>query len=115
MCRDVGVGWWWNCMVMCSVTCILAACYFLCRRRSPRATRTDTLIPYTTLFRSFGVACLGGGDGQGDGKATVRGRRHPLPGGPGDGCRRIQRQRSEEHTSELQTLMRISYAVFWLQ
>src|SRR3546814_9464137 len=82
------------------------------RRRPPRATRTDTLFPYTTLFRS-------------------RDPRHDLldkllsPTAPadiityvvdvdfysGDDCF----ARSEEHTSELQSLMRISYAVFCLK
>src|SRR3546814_4492299 len=68
-------------------------------RRPPRSTRTDTLFPYTTLFRSIG----------------------PLPRQPDrkvrreGGRQRIQRQRSEEHTSELQSLMRISYAVFCLK
>src|SRR3546814_3050895 len=96
-------------------------------RRPPRSTRTDTLFPYTTLFRSpFG---------------------HPLPAALGEGtsidgggCRHSERwcsnapaidaaaalgqangtvppsvARSEEHTSELQSLMRISYAVFCLK
>src|SRR3546814_7029651 len=67
-------------------------------RRPPRSTRTDTLFPYTTLFRST----WGGGGGH-----AVRGRT-ALPDGPKAG-------RSEEHTSELQSLMRISYAVFCLK
>src|SRR3546814_9780788 len=89
-------------------------------RRPPRSTRTDTLFPYTTLFRSFG--CLGlttilsGGllwqslqsrvvpyvvevDRLGEARAVS----------PADTA-----SRSEEHTSELQSLMRISYAVFCL-
>src|SRR3546814_1353791 len=75
-------------------------------RRPPRSTRTDTLFPYTTLFRS-------------------RLFRHPLSGslrrqrtGPDrlrDPCRGMRPVRSEEHTSELQSLMRISYAVFCLK
>src|SRR3546814_6295515 len=116
-------------------------------RRPPRSTRTDTLFPYTSLFRSLraaggraacgaeapgrgGTALPGGptaeGDlplqarpGAGDGlqqpaeeaaPAPARGHRRlpegsqPAPGG-----------RSEEHTSELQSLMRISYAVFCLK
>src|SRR3546814_2516361 len=77
-------------------------------RRPPRATRTDTLFPYTTLFRS------------GMGKAwRDRGALH-RPGAAGDGAgdgqrHRFQTLRSEEHTSELQSLMRISYAVFCLK
>src|SRR3546814_9209052 len=66
-------------------------------RRPPRSTRTDTLFPYTTLFRSSGASL------QSDGRAGRTGR-----------CR-TPRRRSEEHTSELQSLMRISYAVFCLK
>src|SRR3546814_7174832 len=95
-------------------------------RRPPRSTRTDTLFPYTTLFRSrvqplvqpqplpvhHRVRAV-------DRAAGVRGlvfvvQRHPLAldllaGGV------LAQQRSEEHTSELQSLMRISYAVFCLK
>src|SRR3546814_9567134 len=80
-------------------------------RRPPRSTRTDTLFPYTTLFRSpgehalqpardeTGAQRLGGGLGQSD---------------LSDGTH-VHPPRSEEHTSELQSLMRISYAVFCLK
>src|SRR3546814_9648726 len=71
-------------------------------RLPPRSTRTDTLFPYTTLFRSDDRGC---GDSR---VAADPGRielHHP-------GTRKI---RSEEHTSELQSLMRISYAVFCLK
>src|SRR3546814_16583761 len=73
--------------------------FFLMIRRPPRSTRTDTLFPYTTLFRSdrFRV-----------GRAR---RRHPDLGR----AVAAARLRSEEHTSELQSLMRISYAVFCLK
>src|SRR3546814_4077364 len=64
-------------------------------RRPPRSTRTDTLFPYTTLFRSL-VEVAGNLEGE------------PLPGPRGQ----LWQERSEEHTSELQSLMRISYAVF---
>src|SRR3546814_6554456 len=69
-------------------------------RRPPRSTRTDTLFPYTTLFRSQLTA--------------------PMPGKVvqvlvAEGARVEKGQRSEEHTSELQSLMRISYAVFCLK
>src|SRR3546814_7170462 len=93
-------------------------------RRPPRSTRTDTLFPYTTLFRSL--------------RLLRRGRlsRHPcrdprlgdrhgrcrdhwlLPAGSGGadrGAAADRAVRSEEHTSELQSLMRISYAVFCLK
>src|SRR3546814_3221016 len=74
-------------------------------RRPPRSTRTDTLFPYTTLFRSL-LADL---------SPAVPDRladRRPV-GGRGRLWRRPGR--SEEHTSELQSLMRSSYAVFCLK
>src|SRR3546814_8373692 len=93
-------------------------------RRPPRSTRTDTLFPYTTLFRSLGNL---GGLGQCLRQRFPRSGPHQAglpPGGravpPGAGgsrkllCSRHQ-WRSEEHTSELQSLMRISYAVFCLK
>src|SRR3546814_11798604 len=83
--------------------------FFLMIRRPPRSTRTDTLFPYTTLFRSTG------------GPVSYR-HREPPQGGvaiqPGLDCfvaARLAMTRSEEHTSELQSLMRISYAVFCLK
>src|SRR3546814_18296979 len=86
--------------------------FFLMIRRPPRSTRTDTLFPYTTLFRSrcFDVQIEAGTDRE--------------PGNPARGCDRgggrsdpgrSGVERSEEHTSELQSLMRISYAVFCLK
>src|SRR3546814_8084237 len=93
-------------------------------RRPPRSTRTDTLFPYTTLFRSFTRQLLDlAGD---DGKAgtmlagargfdpRVDGQKVGLLGDLGDGGDDLA-DRSEEHTSELQSLMRISYAVFCLK
>src|SRR3546814_4637015 len=88
---------------------------FLMIRRPPRSTRTDTLFPYTTLFRSTvvrdpPVAAVGTGlDVPAEsGGAAMLDRRHDLE--------LVQAQmRSEEHTSELQSLMRISYAVFCLK
>src|SRR3546814_8066640 len=86
-------------------------------RRPPRSTRTDTLFPYTTLFRSIRRHRASGrraylAAGQEELGLSGRDRRaglsRPLP--PQDG-----RGRSEEHTSELQSLMRISYAVFCLK
>src|SRR3546814_1292663 len=109
-------------------------------RRPPRATRTDTLFPYTTLFRSHRVALTRGfascaspapleacrsrrsapgfdrrlrharahGHDLWDPPAAVRACRLGGGGQPGGA-------RSEEHTSELQSLMRISYAVFCLK
>src|SRR3546814_8152049 len=89
--------------------------FFLMIRRPPRSTRTDTLFPYTTLFRSAG--CRGQSYtrqfwqhcrtcGCRDGSRRAQGDGRP--------CRALER-RSEEHTSELQSLMRISYAVFCLK
>src|SRR3546814_6600636 len=84
-------------------------------RRPPRSTRTDTLFPYTTLFRSSSPErTLPSASSN-----PVR-ERLPRPYGP-DPCRAFRRDprqpgsRSEEHTSELQSLMRISYAVFCLK
>src|SRR3546814_5712332 len=98
-------------------------------RRPPRSTRTDTLFPYTTLFRSAYNA------GPARYAAYLEGRRS-LPGETRDYLRKVARTdappsprvasesavfavelelRSEEHTSELQSLMRISYAVFCLK
>src|SRR3546814_2511616 len=101
-------------------------------RRPPRSTRTDTLFPYTTLFRSVGIAMGTGADVaiesagvtlvKGDLNGIVRARRLAQAT-----MRNIRQNlffafaynaagvRSEEHTSELQSLMRISYAVFCLK
>src|SRR3546814_7086220 len=87
-------------------------------RRPPRSTRTDTLFPYTTLFRSALRASLQDAlSGPGE-----RGGARPPPQSalrdPEGARRRLwlqERLRSEEHTSELQSLMRISYAVFCLK
>src|SRR3546814_4650915 len=97
-------------------------------RRPPRSTRTDTLFPYTTLFRS---RCAHGQPGPHVAlhrRPTELGPhlarpRHPCAAGPFvavAGCHRqapppLLVPRSEEHTSELQSLMRISYAVFCLK
>src|SRR3546814_3254913 len=90
-------------------------------RRPPRSTRTDTLFPYTTLFRSHrgidtGIAHqLTVADGE---FAAIDHATHADAGGRFEGLRRLQAlftTRSEEHTSELQSLMRISYAVFCLK
>src|SRR3546814_4994784 len=88
-------------------------------RRPPRSTRTDTLLPYTTLFRSAQGTWRwqGGGALHRDSAwawLLFRGA------GSAVGCtaRRthgVAELRSEEHTSELQSLMRISYAVFCLK
>src|SRR3546814_1334911 len=93
-------------------------------RRPPRSTLTDTLFPYTTLFRSvflrssryrsFCECCLRISACISDPRRKVKGR---LPIAPVFVCEggKFQGARSEEHTSELQSLMRISYAVFCLK
>src|SRR3546814_4770624 len=82
-------------------------------RQPPRSTRTDTLFPYTTLFRSanVGAAPLPLRPARA-GRSRLREARYALLD-----TRRSRggRTRSEEHTSELQSLMRISYAVFCLK
>src|SRR3546814_4011978 len=123
--------------------------FFLMIRRPPRSTRTDTLFPYTTLFRSrrgpfflsaprteercFDKLSTNGGKNfawckaPSRRQATGQGRAALVEGAHGRGqassrlARRDRRRvraalygRSEEHTSELQSLMRISYAVFCL-
>src|SRR3546814_6557049 len=93
-------------------------------RRPPRSTRTDTLFPYTTLFRSAdlegGLAFQRAGNG-GDAvqqllvqQEILAQRLARLQSMGGDHLSQ-RRERSEEHTSELQSLMRISYAVFCLK
>src|SRR3546814_2331364 len=92
-------------------------------RRPPRSTRTDTLFPYTTLFRSS----IGRADFSTSGRRLMvaarmpgssiawrssTSRRRPAFAPDSPAWRRL---RSEEHTSELQSLMRISYAVFCLK
>src|SRR3546814_13977520 len=111
--------------------------FFLLIRRPPKSTRTDTLFPYTALFRSLlgrrgdGIDRLQGyegnaeesdrdrEDGRGERRASgaaAQGDALPglmrLPSRVRDGRREA---RSEEHTSELKSLMRISYAVFCLK
>src|SRR3546814_6082664 len=98
--------------------------FFLMMRRPPRSTLTDTLFPYTTLFRSataYGTLTLNGDgsysyvldnasqavQGLSAGEALTDSVTYIITDGDGD--------RSEEHTSELQSLMRISYAVFCLK
>src|SRR3546814_3634530 len=100
---------------------MIAYFFFLMIRRPPRSTRTDTLFPYTTLFRSRHdqlMFCVKQSqldnhsnpsyayefcwvEIQGTGRIVL----DPMP----------SKDRSEEHTSELQSLMRISYAVFCLK
>src|SRR3546814_8039668 len=101
-----------TCAIIRCLSLIAIFFFFLMIRRPPRSTRTDTLFPYTTLFRSTfaafkNLSCA----------ACASGRATPA-------LRRTQRKtilnkpssyRSEEHTSELQSLMRISYAVFCLK
>src|SRR3546814_5686269 len=92
---------------------------FLMIRRPPRSTRTDTLLPYTTLFRSSTTAssqtARQGERGIETGTRCVIVRQR-LAQSPFSRLQiRTSINRSEEHTSELQSLMRISYAVFCLK
>src|SRR3546814_18955723 len=104
--------------IIVNLSSIYVTLFILMIRRPPRSTRTDTLFPYTTLFRS---PCR---------RRPARRRLHrprrppgvPLPAtrrGSAETAGRSsptdRRRRSEEHTSELQSLMRISYAVFCLK
>src|SRR3546814_2280041 len=88
-------------------------------RRPPRSTRTDTLFPYTTLFRSSD-------GGPGDFGASfhrhirslwrqIRTQDTEMADDSSHSGQKEPDSRSEEHTSELQSLMRISYAVFCLK
>src|SRR3546814_1850665 len=78
-------------------------------RRPPRSTRTDTLFPYTTLFRSTAYEI----NAQPGDVAAVDDTRVSAAPVPANAT--TLAPRSEEHTSELQSLMRISYAVFCLK
>src|SRR3546814_7165755 len=82
-------------------------------RRPPRSTRTYTLFPYTTLFRSLSGP-------PSPGKHCGERKNRPICHGDRSGVGALEMTeegatRSEEHTSELQSLMRISYAVFCLK
>src|SRR3546814_2268197 len=89
---------------------IISVFFFLMIRRPPRSTRTDTLFPYTTLFRSHSISSA---------DTPLPHRRSHGKALLSDAHGRLTRDdapdRSEEHTSELQSLMRISYAVFCLK
>src|SRR3546814_7579444 len=95
--------------------------FFLMIRRPPRSTRTDTLCPYTTLCRS--IICIpqvfaGNALQRLHFQGSVTSLENEQQGGQTGqyACLfHIFRSRSEEHTSELQSLMRISYAVFCLK
>src|SRR3546814_15874959 len=90
---------------------VVLGCFFLMRRRPPRSSRTYTLFPYTTLFRSIPRRRLY--------RSPLSHSAPPLYtsalGWLGQGPCHNGADRSEEHTSELQSLMRISYAVFCLK
>src|SRR3546814_1397474 len=110
------------CVYLCLTHCfIISMCivrfmfiFFLMIRRPPRSTRTDTLFPYTTLFRSHDAVADGhaGGAAQAHVLADLGDHAGQLVG---HGVAAAGEARSEEHTSELQSLMRISYAVFCLK
>src|SRR3546814_1850304 len=108
--------------------------FFLMIRRPPRTTHTDTLFPYTTLFRSAGYEYRKYEGSYTPDPITFAGEYNGVPSGATSGDYDVNElyvefnvplmrdgwlgkslDRSEEHTSELQSLMRISYAVFCLK
>src|SRR3546814_17947630 len=111
-----------KCVLWVYCQCVVVWCnFFLKIRRRPRATRTDTLFPYSTHFRSHRRHRVAG---------QAEHRRAPVPHqAEGERLGRLDgdlhpahladpvehHPRSEEHTSELQSLMRISYAAFCLK
>src|SRR3546814_4140230 len=95
------------CSLLCSSVFSLIF-YFLLIRRPPRSTRTATLFPYTTLFRSPRSI-------RPSTSPTIRKRRSRSWTRPAGSSAPTTQPRSEEHTSELQSLMRITYAVFCLE
>src|SRR3546814_13921002 len=115
-------------MMYCSLLFVFFCCLMV--RRPPRSTRTDTLFPYTTLFRSPLVRreALARIEAQLAQRLTNEGLQYRLVGrvkspwsiyskmrAEGKSFDQVMDVRSEEHTSELQSLMRISYAVFCLK
>src|SRR3546814_12192497 len=109
--HTVRVNYCCNSFTVVYLNCLF---FFLMIRRPPRSTRTDTLFPYTTLFRSVAGEQADVGLVEPLIQQIVDRRLHPLGVVEhGDGLRPCGR--SEEHTSELQSLMRISYAVFCLK
>src|SRR3546814_1006984 len=99
--------------------CIIKFFFFLMIRRPPRSTRTDTLFPYTTLFRSmFSVVVVVVVRSASVVRSSIRAPSAEVVRPRSD--RHFKKcpfevRRSEEHTSELQSLMRSSYAVFCLK
>src|SRR3546814_14839856 len=101
----LNVGVW---VVSMSILITHSKCVFLMIRRPPRSTRTDTLFPYTTLVRSSAFP----------GRDQIGRRFYRTHDGielDCSGTMPVNEHRSEEHTSELQSLMRISYAVYCLK
>src|SRR3546814_7566945 len=101
--------------------CMVYVLFFLLIRRPPRSTRTDTLFPYTTLFRSVDFDdALSMGDAETLIEQIETQLKSEIPALSSIYIRPEKAEntkviRSEEHTSELQSLMRISYAVFCLK
>src|SRR3546814_1340740 len=110
--------------------CYFRVCFFFMIRRPPRSTRTDTLFPYTTLFRSSSTSRVPNKESRMAVKKKTEKQTSSWIGEVEKYSRQIwlaglgayskvskdgTKLRSEEHTSELQSLMRISYAVFCLK
>src|SRR3546814_12927602 len=106
-------------ITVCSMLNWIFFCFFLMIRRPPRSTLTDTLFPYTTLFRS-GLQIKrwrqSRHTGKQRGNVTILAHTQQHRSKGHAGLQLVGPEaRSEEHTSELQSLMRISYAVFCLK
>src|SRR3546814_14666284 len=113
------------CVLYVFMYVIVLMLFFLMIRRPPRSTRTDTLFPYTTLFRSFFNVCSASlaesttwvHSGFARYSASLRSTPYWVRSASSAWVTQCttRASRSEEHTSELQSLMRISYAVFCLK
>src|SRR3546814_17271642 len=94
---------------------IFLLCFLLMIRRPPRSTRTDPLFPYTTLFRSERPPGAPPADPMNAPETIIPAEAPPAQEDKRAAVPLGKRVRSEEHTSELQSLMRNSYAVFCLK
>src|SRR3546814_13494173 len=102
------------CTPFLSPICLVVLFFCVMIRRPPRSTRTDTLFPYTTLFRSPRGTRFDSAHTDDELRRDVQGVRYGC--GASRCCEEADGwRRSEEHASELQSLMRISYAVFCLK
>src|SRR3546814_5087843 len=111
------------CVYACSESCLYVYVFVLMIQRPPRSTRTDTLFPYTTLFRScrftsalsIAIAAPPSDPRRSEVDGSISAIELLVICATRSSWLRWVFERSEEHTSELQSLMRISYAVFCLK